>query len=297
MIDFRLRQLHHFVAIAETGTYREAAERTFTTQPALSVSIRKLETMLNVQLFDRGSRGVTLTAAGEAFLLEARRTLLHAEQARQNARLAAIGEWGIVRLGFVGSAIYNFLPSRLPSFIERYPGVRLELQESTTVSITEMLLDGRLDAGIIRLDEDSTNALDVVNVERDDLVAVVPAAHALAKRKRIELAALQSDPFVMFSQKQVPGLYVAVGDACRSAGFIPRIAQEATQAVTVVGLVGSGLGVALVPGVISKFTNNQVRFIRVTDAACHGRLTLSFATHSENVSPATSRLGEIIATM
>lgn len=295
MIDFRIRQLHHFVAIAEAGTYREAAEKTFTTQPALSVSIRKLEETLDVKLFERGARGVTLTAAGEAFLVEARRTLLHAEQGRQNAQAAALGEWGIVRLGFVGSAVYNFLPSRLPPFIERYPGVRLELQESTTVSIIEMLLDGRLDAGIVRVTEDNTNALQVINVEKDDLVAVVPAAHPLAKRKRIDVSALRNDPFVMFSQKTVPGLYIAVGEACRRAGFTPRVAQEATQAVTVVGLVGSGLGVALVPGVISRFTNDQVSFIRVTDSACYGCLTLSLATHNENLSPATNRLSEMLA--
>ena len=102
MLNFGMRQLNHFIAVAEAGSYRAAAERIFIAQPALSISIKKLEQALELSLFERGPRGVTLTTAGEAFLKEARQCIQHAEKARETARFAALGEWGVVRLGFVG---------------------------------------------------------------------------------------------------------------------------------------------------------------------------------------------------
>lgn len=295
MVNFGLRQLHHFVEIAEAGSFREAAERTFTAQPALTVSIQKLEAALGVQLFERGSRGVRLTAAGETFLVDARRTLLHAEQGRQNARLVALGELGLVRLGFVGTAVYSVLPRHLPTFIARNPSIRLELHESTTVSIIEMLREGRIDLGIFRPGEFDVRGLRLTEVEKDDLVAVVPKSHRLSGHKEITLSEVAEDAFVMFSEAQVPGLRSAIFRACRTAGFVPRVTTEATQAVTVVGLVGSGLGVALVPGVVARFTNKEVRFVRVRDPVCAGCLTLAVGTSEVGASTAADRLRETIA--
>jgi DNA-binding transcriptional LysR family regulator len=295
MLKFGLRQLNHFVAIAEAGTYRGAAERLFIAQPALSISIHKLEASLGVRLFERGPRGVTLTLGGLAFLAEAKRSLLHAEQAQQRARLAVVGEWGTVRLGFVGSAVYQLLPRTLPGFIARHPGVTLDLHEGATVYLTDMVRDGRLDAGIIRTPVEDTAELDLFAVETDDLIAVLPAGHPLAKRKRIDLASLRDDAFVMFSKTLVPGLRAIIVEACRDAGFIPRVAQEATQALTVVGLVGSGLGVAIVPGVIARFVNPQVVFVRLSNQGAQGTLTLSIAMRNHDASAATRRLCHYIA--
>lgn len=295
MLNFGLRQLHHFITVAEAGSYREAAERIFIAQPALSVSVRKLEEALGVQLFERSAKGVTLTPAGHAFLKEARRSLMHAEQAQQRAKMAAAGEWGTVRLGFVGSAVYQLLPRTLPNFIARYPGIQLELLEGATVYIVEMVRDGRLDAGIIRTPVDDVTGLDIVNVEKDDLVAVLPASHPLARRRHISLDALRNDPFVMFSSTLVPGLRSVIVDACREAGFIPRVTQEATQALTVVGLVGSGLGVAIVPGVVARFSSPQVVFVPLSDERSKQGLMLSIAMLAEGASAPTRHLCNTIA--
>jgi DNA-binding transcriptional LysR family regulator len=292
MLAFGLRQLEHFVHVADSGSFRAAAEIGFIAQPALSMSIRKLEEALGVTLFERGARGVTLTTAGRAFLADARRSLLHAQQGQQSARLAERGEWGVVRLGFVGSAAYRYLPSRLPAFIAAHPGVTVELIEGTTASLVEMIRDGRVDAGVIRMPLDEAAGLHLEEVETDDLVAVLPARHAHARRARIDLAALADEPFVMFSRTQVPGLSATVLDVCRDAGFTPRRAQEVTQAFTMVGLVGSGLGVALVPGVITRFAHEHVRFVRLSNARARQCLTLAFAIRSEGASEATLRLYE-----
>lgn len=290
MIDYSLRQLTHFVTVADAGSFSVAAERAFVAQPALSMSIRKLETAIGVELFERRARGVELTPAGRALLEEARRTLASATRGRDNARLAASGELGLVRLGFVGSAIYRLLPSRLPSFAAAYPGVKLELSEGVTVTLLQGMREGRLDVAVIRLPADDITGFRITEVEHDDLIAVLPSHHPLARRRAIDLADLAHDPFILFSRTQVPRLRGTTIDACLQAGFTPRVAQEATQAFTMVGLVGSGLGVALVPGVIRRFANEQVRFVPLRDPGTRHRLTLALAVPEGGSSAATERL-------
>ena len=283
--DFELRQLRQFVEIAATGSYRRAAELLFVAQPALSVAMRKLEAAIGARLFDRGPRGVSLTAAGEALLPEARRALMHAEQGRRSARLVALGEWGVLRLGFVGSATYALLPGRLPAFRMRHPDVRLELTEGSTVEVIEMVREGRVDLGVVRGPVDDVSDVDLALAESDEFVAVVPASHWSAGRPRLRLSDLREEPFVMYPTTGVPGLRSVAMQVCREAGFVPRVGQEATQVQTVVSLVASGLGVALVPGVASAYANDRVRFIRLTGVDTAGRIGLSVVARSDLTVP------------
>lgn len=284
--DFELRQLRQFVEIASSGSYRRAADQLFVAQPALSVSIRKLETAIGARLFDRGPRGVTLTAAGEALLPEARQALMHAEQGRRRARLVALGEWGVLRLGFVGSATYALLPGRLPVFRARHPDVRLELVEGSTVEVIEMVREGRADLGVVRGPVDDVSGVDLALAESDEFVAVVPASHWSAGRRRLRLSDLREEPFVMYPTTGVPGLRSVAMQVCREAGFVPRVGQEATQVQTVVSLVASGLGVALVPGVASAYANDRVRFIRLSGVNTAGRIGLSVVARPDMTMPA-----------
>lgn len=290
MIEHSLRQLAHFVGVADAGNFSVAAQRTNIAQPALSMSIRKLESALGVALFVRGARGVELTPAGSALLDEARRTLASAQKGRDNAQLAASGELGLVRLGFVGSAVYRLLPARLPAFAAAHPGVRLELSEGVTVTLLQDMREDRMDVAVIRLPADDLAGFRVTEVEHDDLVAVLPRRHRLAERRTLRVAELADDPFILFSRTQVPRLRGTTIDVCLRAGFMPRVAQEATQAFTMVGLVASGLGVALVPSVIGLFSNEQVRFVPLRDRETRQVLTLALATPESGVSPATELL-------
>jgi DNA-binding transcriptional LysR family regulator len=145
-----LKQLHQFIALAETGNFHRAAEQLHMAQPPLSISIRKLEEELGSALFDRTSTGVVLTPAGKAMLESARATLFHAEQCRQAVRDTREGVGGLIRLGFVGSATYELLPRLIPSFRDRYPKVGLEFYEATSAEILEGLATRRFDAGLLR---------------------------------------------------------------------------------------------------------------------------------------------------
>ncbi|CUJ24302.1 LysR family transcriptional regulator [Achromobacter xylosoxidans] len=285
-----LRQLRQFVTIAELGSYRRAADTLHIAQPALSVSIQKLEHAVGVPLLARGARGVTLTPAGEALMADARRALFHTEQARQAARRVALGEWGTLRLGFVGSATYTLLPRCLPAFRAQYPDVQLELREDSTVGLAAMLRANDIDAGLVRGPLAEDPALESWVVERDDLILAVPAGHPLAGAAPVQLDRARGESFVMYSPAKVPGLHGVAQALCRKAGFSPRISQEAIQVQTLVSLVASGMGLALVPGVTRAYSTPLVAFVPLADADARDALSLSLVTHRDTSCASVLRL-------
>ncbi len=258
-----LRQLRYFIALAETGNFHRAAERLNMAQPPLSVAIRKLEEELGAPLFERESRGVRLTDAGRAALPTARATLEQAALVRDVVRQGAIGESGSISVGFVGSAISAALPRIIPAFRRRYPKVDLRLEEMTSVSIAEALGARNLDVGLVRLPLMRPGDLDIAVIERDELVAALLADHPLARRRSLRIADLAAEPLVLHGPVSV--LRSVVMLACQRAGFAPRIAQEATQVQTILSLVQSGLGIALVPAGMARITPEGVRLLRLAE--------------------------------
>lgn len=277
----KLRQLQQFVTIAELGSYRRAAEALFIAQPALTVSMQKLEHDMGAQLFERGARGAELTAAGQALLEDARRVLFHADQARRSVHMVVHGESGRLRLGFVGSATYALLPRTIPPFRARYPDIEVSLLEERTVVLLDMLRANAIDAALVRGPVATEPHLESWVVERDDFVLAVNRAHPLADAGSVSLGAFSADPFVMYSAQEVPGLHGVVLALCARAGFAPVVHQEAVQVQTVVSLVASGLGVALVPGVARAYSNPHVCFLTLTDADAREAIALSLVTHRD----------------
>ena len=288
-MDFELRQLRQFVVIADCGSFRAAAERLHIAQPALTVSIRKLENAVKAPLFVRTARGVILTKAGAAMLPEAKNTLHAAEQATAKARHASTGELGVIRLGFVGSAVYNLLPTILPDFKKKFPSIQLTLLESTSVNILDSITDGSLDIGILHLPIPQIDGLEVIPLETDRLHALLPVNHRLSGKRLVDLRDLAEDPFIIYSSTRVPVLHAAILSACASAGFVPKIAQEVTQAVTLLGLVGSELGVALVTGVISRLAGPAVRFSEIS-GCINPQIVLAAISLTEKANPSVPYL-------
>ncbi len=246
-MNFELRHLRYFVAVAEELHFGRAAQRLHISQPPLSMQIRALEDALGVRLLARTQRRVALTAAGAAFLHEARHILERAASAVTAAQRADRGEVGQLALGFVSHANYHVLPSLLREFHARAPGVRLALRESTSDRLLDELADGPLDAAFVLAPVDAP-ALDSVAVWREPLVAALPATHPLATRRgRLRLAQLADAPFIVFPRRLAPGLHDDIVGFCRDAGFSPRVEMEAVQMQTIVSLVSAGIGVALIP--------------------------------------------------
>lgn len=256
-----LRQLRYFVTLAETGNFHRAAERLNMSQPPLTVAIRKLEEELGAALFERGTRGVTLTAAGSASLEIARTTLAQADRFREAVRDGVMGERGRLRVGFVGSATFELLPRIIPEYRRLHPLVELVLEEATSVEIARRLAGGELDVGLVRLPLMEVAAVDVHPIDQDEMHAALLEENALGAREVIRLEDLAHEPFIL--QSRISVLHSTTLKACHEAGFVPHVAQEAAQLSAVLALVRSGLGVALVPSRAASAVPRGVRLVRL----------------------------------
>ncbi len=292
-----LRQLQQLIVLAEERNFRRAANRLFMAQPALSVSINKMEEQIGVTLLQRGARGATLTSAGEAMLQEARSAIFHAENACRLARGVISGDVGSLRLGFVNSAIHELLPATLNTFRIQYPQIQFELSEDSTWEIVRRIEAHELDAGIVRGHIAQSAKLKTWVIERDDLILAVPEHHRYADLESIELKDCKSEEFVLFGSFRTPGLHSVALGLCHSAGFTPRISQEAIQVQTLVGLVASGMGIALVPAITRKHTRAHVRFIPLKDEGARQCLSLSLTARRDMLSATVQRLHEVMSTL
>ncbi|MFT0141448.1 LysR substrate-binding domain-containing protein [Alcanivoracaceae bacterium MT1] len=255
-----MRTLEQFVVVAEELHFHRAAARLNMSQPPLTHAIRKLEDELGVILIKRDKRVLGLTDAGRTFLEQARETLRQAEQAVTATRDVAAGRTGVVRLGYVGSALYGRLPTVIRQFRSTYPKVRLELREATTAAQITALRDRELDAGV--LIPPLTNAQDiaVTPFDHDRLCLALSRDHPLSGHSALALAELADEPFVLWPRVEGSGFYLRVVRLCADAGFVPRVAQEAHGMHAVLSLVAVGVGVAIVPESMKGFREDWIRY-------------------------------------
>jgi len=264
-------------------------------QPPLSVAIRKLEEEIGVPLFERSSLGVRLTAAGVATLDAARRCLRDADDVASSARSAASGEAGRLRIGFIGSVTFGLMPQLIQAFRARYPNVKLELQEANNQGVLTAVVGGTLDLGFVRLPTTRPLGVAFQLVQRDVFVVALPAAHALARKKRLALEDLADQPFIGYSPSPVGGLHAAVSQALMQAGVTPVVTQEAVQVHTVIGLVESGLGLALVPSINAAHAARGVVFRPLRDHGSSFAIGIALAFRSESEPTVARRFRDVVA--
>lgn len=245
---FELSQLRCFVALAEELHFGRAAARLNMTQPPLSRQLQQLEHVLRVPLVERSSRFVRLTAAGKAFLVDARGILRQSEEAMVTARRVAQGEGGVVALGFIPATSYRLLPSLVAFVAAELPHVQLVLKEMVTADQAEALAAGRIDAGILRMPIDR-RGLEVVPISREPFVVAVPAGRPLAGGRTLVIKDLDRQPLVMYAPTESRYHHDLVSSVFRAAGITPNPVQYAREIHTMLALVGAGIGVALVPEV------------------------------------------------
>lgn len=251
-VSVELRQLRYFLAVAEELHFARAAERLQMTQPPLTVAIRGLERELGVRLFDRSTRKVALTPAGEAFRRRARAALEELDAAAADAAEAAAGRTGLLRVGFVSSASYTVIPEGIREFQRRRPRVELVLSPLTSGEQVELLLDGGLDLGLVR-DPGRVPGLDFELLSAEELVAVVPESHPLAAGHEIMPAALRGEPMVLFPYRLMPGFVARVLGLLEPGGVRPNVVQQAIHQETVLGLVAAGIGISVLPASVERF--------------------------------------------
>ena len=260
------RQLRYFLVLAEELNFSRAAERLHMSQPPLSKQIKQLEQELGCRLFERVGRGVLLTEAGRLLLGEAYRILDQIEQTQNLVRRAGRGEIGRIILGFTPSAANVVLPSVLGEFTVRYPDVELSLHELKADDLVERLDNKWLDVALLYLPfDDDRFRCEVVSSER--LVLALPDGHPLASQATVGMTELTEEPFVMPTRhRHMPGLYGQITALCRQAGFVPRAVQrDVWQMQTILGLVGGGIGVALVPETFRDLPRKGVTYTYLRD--------------------------------
>lgn len=245
-------------------------------QPPLSSQIHDLERELGVQLFRRVPKGAELTEAGAAFLAEVPEIFESVDRAVRMAQRGGRGEVGQLRVGFTGSTSFNeIVPEALRNYRRAYPEVELSLEELNSLQLLDRLTHERLDAVFIRPGNEPPSGVAVLPLPPESMMVVVPMEHRLADQYALELKDLASEPLVLFSRAIGPALYDEVIDACRRAGFEPKIGQIASQITSIANLVAVELGVSIVPARMANAAVPGVCYLPINGIAPVARIALA----------------------
>ena len=272
-----LRLLRYFVTVAEERHFGRAAERLHMAQPPLSQQIQKLERQLGVELIDRSRRPIELTDAGDALLVEARLALTHAERAFAAARRAATGHLGHLHIGALQAAVDGVLSYVMRAHRRQYPDVKLELTELGTAEQAAQLVEHRIDIGFLRGPVDDPS-LTIQTLIDDPLAAVVCDDDALARHERIDPSLLAHQPLVMWTRAAAATTYADVVELFRIHDIDPPIVDEVPRIQTILALVASGAGIALLPTSFINLNRKGVRFVPLAGPLPHRPLAMAWRT-------------------
>lgn len=259
-----LRQLHYFVVVAEERNFTGAARRLRLTQPPLSRHIKELEAELGVKLLERTTRKVDLTDAGIAFLDKAKRILVEVEDAKAAARGADAGLRGRLDIGFISSATLHLLPPSVRLFRERFEGVELQLKEMTSGQQVDALYESEIRVGLARLPLRAPG-LRFEPLLEEQLIVALPSEHPLKTLDRVPLEKIKDLPLIFFYRQLMPSLHAQVVELYQRIDAFPKVAQYAIHLQTIVGLVASGVGLAILPG-SARFAAREGVIYRPLDA-------------------------------
>jgi DNA-binding transcriptional LysR family regulator len=284
-----LRQLHFFVTLSEELHFGRAAAREHIVQSALSQQLQRLERELGVRLVERSTHHVTLTAAGAAFLVEARQILAHVDRAAGVAR-SAVGASPTLRVGIIDAG-YDSMPQILHDVQARYPDLVIHQVEAGVPDQYQLLIDGRLDVGIGRA------ALAPPEVashlfRHDPLGAMVPSSHRFAAMDGIPVAVLAEEPLLLAEEARAPEFNQFTVEMCRAAGFTPTVYEGTVESIRAAAdLVAQGRCLYCVPAsCISAYAGTTWRPLteppsyypwsvlwRATDTSGHVRVVVDCA--------------------
>lgn len=268
-----LVRLRYFLVLAEELHFGRAAERLHMAQPPLSQQIRQLEKELEVKLFDRTTRRVELTAAGNLLFQQAQQLVHHADSLERLMNEHRLGETGELRIGFVDSAAYEVMPQLVRAHRARYPGIKLRFHHMSSETQREALPSGDIDAGIARTLGAAT-AIDHLVLHREPFYLAVSNDHRLAARSSAALADLAGEPFISFTRRLSQALANEIRDLLAEAGVSYEPDIEADEFATVLGLVAAGEGIAVVPATVRSFRPPNLTYLPFRDPEATTRLFL-----------------------
>ncbi|MDT5200327.1 MAG: hypothetical protein QOH34_1849 [Mycobacterium sp.] len=257
-----LRQLQYFVAVAEEANFTRAAQRVHISQSGVSAQIRQLERELGHQLFDRSTRIARLTAAGAAALEPARAALAAASSMQEAVDEVAGLLRGRLSIGMVIGCTIRPLFIAMEKFHRDHPGVEIAVQEGNSDRMIDTVRSGELDVALIGAAGEPPDGLEAMTIVSENLAALVPLGHRLAKRRRLALDQLDGEPIV--SMPVGTGIRAAVDIGCAAAGFTPDITIEANAADTVADLAERGLGIGVLSASMTIAYHDRLSAIPLT---------------------------------
>ncbi|NIF20770.1 LysR family transcriptional regulator [Candidatus Pantoea multigeneris] len=256
------RLLRAFVVLADSGSYREAAQKLFVTQPALTKQIQMIENELGMQLFVRGRHGAQLTPGGEQLVGKARFIVEQSVEFRHLAKNIASGKEGNLFIGF-GIAGIKVAPVLIAQFRQRYPRVHINLEDMPSSVQTEELLQGRIQIAFMRLPVKAP--LKGVTLRTESLVIAVKedlySHYVTSLRQQDNYRSLAELPLLVLKSERGPGLDKQVKRFLAFNQLEPEVVQEARDIQTLMALVAAGLGVAIVPESTVNISPEEVRMI------------------------------------
>ncbi|MGY3743172.1 LysR family transcriptional regulator [Leuconostoc inhae] len=257
-----LRQLNYFLTVARFLHFRKAAEDLHISEQPLSYQIRKLENELGFKLFERTTRSVKLTPAGIAFRNKVTSALNIIEQGVHEAKAIANGQVGVLRIAYNSMGLHNVMPTIVHSFRSEFSKIKVELIEKDSPSLEKAVINNQVDVGIVAYYDKSFDKLDYRTIYTDSAMIAVAKGSLLpvTGNNDINLVALSNMPFITYSRERRPYSYDQLITVCHNSGFTPNIIQEADTDLALLGLVASGLGIAIVPGSFMDTLSSAINY-------------------------------------
>lgn len=274
--NFELRHLVYFCEVARQLHFRKAADTLAIAQPALSRQIAQLEIALGTPLFVRSRRKVELTPAGRALAERVEPVLRALAKVPAELQTLAEGGSGHIKAGFTGLAMATVLPAILREFHRKFPGIRLELNESPTSAQLTALQSGELACGFFHPESTPTPGFKTKLLLREKNGVLLPADHALASQTSLHLRDLAATPFVLFPRAYNPGFYDRVLAAFAQAGVTPHIAEEVWPRANGVGFVRAGIGATFMCPSEAQQLPPEVVFRPIDGPAPESRLVIGW---------------------
>ncbi|EPL6456933.1 MULTISPECIES: LysR family transcriptional regulator [Providencia] len=279
-MSIELRHLRYFIAVAEELHFGRAAERLHISQPPLSQQIQALEEHIHAKLLERNNRNVALTPAGTMFLKEAYQILSQVDAASTKAARMEKGELGELSIGFTSTTPFmHKVTMSLRQYRETYPEVSIHMHQMNTKQQIAPLVTGRIDMGIMR-NTVLPEQLDYQLLFKESFMVAVYEGHPLLEYEKqgIDIQQLANYPLIFFEREVGTALYDEINRLLASAGIVPKISQEAGEAMTILGLVSAGMGISIITESFTRMKVDGVRYVKLTNIEASSEVWLVYNT-------------------
>lgn len=286
-----LRHLKYFQTVSSNLHFSEAAKELNISQPPLSKQIKQLEEELGVRLFNRTNRRVELTEAGVYFSHSCKFVMNLLEKEIEITRKIHEGQLGTITLGFSGSVVYSILPTVIKELKKNQPNLNLVVEQHTSSEQEKYILNGNIHVGML-VPPVKNEKIETLLIKEEGFLVVVPKGHFIEQyQEPIDLENVKDLNFIMTPESSGKGYYDSIITLCKSAGFYPNIVQNAQEQQTIITLVASELGVAIVPESTASIINEDVVFKRIKQ---QHKKTTALAWHKDSQSPSVKIFTELV---